>query len=95
MRRFWLGVLATLLAGAVGVLAFLALGLMPVSADAKPGAVETWLAGFARDAAIERAAPKRESLIDPSEELGVIRPAIRSEPTKTASQRRWHEPSDD
>src|SRR5262249_53393323 len=61
MRRFWLGVLATLVTGAVGVLAFLGLGLMPVSADAKPGAFESWLAGFARDAAIERAAPERES----------------------------------
>src|SRR5262249_26392119 len=59
MRRFWLGVLATLVTGAVGVLAFLGLGLMPVSADAKPGAFESWLAGFARDAAIERAAPER------------------------------------
>ena len=61
MRRFWLGVLATLVTGAVGVLAFLGLGLMPVSADAKPGAFESWLAGFARDAAIERAAPERQS----------------------------------
>ena len=61
MRGFWLGVLATLLAGAVVVLAFLGLGFMPVSADAKPGTFETWLAGFARDAAIERAAPDRES----------------------------------
>ena len=61
MRRFWLGVLATLVTGAVGVLAFLGLGLMPVSADAKPGAFESWLAGFARDAAIERAAPTRAS----------------------------------
>src|SRR5262249_26789221 len=61
MLRFWLGVLATLVTGAVGVLAFLGLGLMPVSADAKPGAFESWLAGFARDAAIERAAPERQS----------------------------------
>src|SRR5215471_11040704 len=61
MRRFWLGVLAALVTGAVGVLAFLGLGLMPVSADAKPGAFESWLAGFARDAAIERAAPERQS----------------------------------
>jgi mono/diheme cytochrome c family protein len=61
MRGFWLGVLITLMAGAVAVLAFLGLGLMPVSADAKPGAFETWLAGFARDAAIEREAPERES----------------------------------
>jgi thiosulfate dehydrogenase len=61
MRGFWLGVLATLLAGVVVVLAFLGLGFMPVSADAKPGTFETWLAGFARDAAIERAAPDRES----------------------------------
>src|SRR5262249_57735068 len=61
MRRFWLGVLATLVTGAVGVLAFLGLGLMPVSADAKPGAFESWLAGFARDAAIERAAPEPHS----------------------------------
>ncbi len=61
MRRFWLGVLVTLVTGAVGVLAFLGLGLMPVSADAKPGAFESWLAGFARDAAIERAAPERQS----------------------------------
>src|SRR4029077_17174413 len=66
MRGFWLGVLTTLLAGAVGMLAFLGLGLMPVSANAKPGAFETWLAGFARDAAIERAAPERKRLISPT-----------------------------
>src|SRR5262249_57113661 len=61
MRRFWLCVLATLVTGAVGVLAFLGLGLMPVSADAKPGAFESWLAGFARGAALERAAPQPQS----------------------------------
>jgi hypothetical protein len=33
---------------------------MPVSAK-WPGAFETWLCGFARDAAIEREAPERES----------------------------------
>jgi mono/diheme cytochrome c family protein len=68
MRGFWFGVLAALFAGAVGVLAFLGLGLMPVSADAKPGAFETWLAAFARDAAIERAAPERESPVAPTPE---------------------------
>jgi thiosulfate dehydrogenase len=61
MKGFWLGVLTTLLAGTIGLLVFLGLGFMPVSADAKPGTFETWLAGFARDAAIEHAAPDRES----------------------------------
>jgi mono/diheme cytochrome c family protein len=68
MRGFWLGVLTTVLAGAIGLLVFLGLGLMPVSADAKPGALETWLTGFARDAAIERAAPERESPVAPTPE---------------------------
>jgi mono/diheme cytochrome c family protein len=68
MRGFWLGVLTTLLAGAIGLLVFLGLGLMPVSADAKPGALETWLTGFARNAAIERAAPERESPVAPTPE---------------------------
>jgi thiosulfate dehydrogenase len=68
MKGFWLGVLTTLFAGAIGLLVFLGLGLMPVSADAKPGALETWLTGFARDAAIERAAPERESPVAPTPE---------------------------
>ena len=68
MRGFWLGVLTTLLGGAIGLLVFLGLGLMPVSADAKPGALETWLTDFARDAAIERAAPERENPVAPTAE---------------------------
>jgi len=68
MRGFWVGVVSTLIAGAVGALGFAGLGLVPVSADAKPGAIETWLAGFAREAAIERAAPDRESPVAPTPE---------------------------
>lgn len=68
MRGFWLGVLATVLVSAIGGLSFLGLGLMPVGADAQPGALETWLSGFAREAAIERAAPTRESPVAPTPE---------------------------
>jgi mono/diheme cytochrome c family protein len=68
MRGFWLGVVTTLLLGALGLLAFLGLGLMPVSADAKPGALEAWIADFARESAIERAAPDGESPVQPTAE---------------------------
>ena len=68
MKGFWLGVGTTLVALVVGAFAIMGLGLVPVSADARPGAIEEWLAGFARDAAIERAAPEGESPVAPTAE---------------------------
>jgi mono/diheme cytochrome c family protein len=68
MKGFWTGVVSTLVVGTAGAFAFAGLGLVPVSADAKPGAIETWLAGFARESAIERAAPDRESPVTPTPE---------------------------
>jgi len=68
MKGFWLGLVTAVIAGAIFAFAFAGLGLFPVSADAKPGALEKWLAGFAREAAIERAAPAQESPAAPTPE---------------------------
>jgi mono/diheme cytochrome c family protein len=68
MKGFWLGVGMTLAALGVGGFAIMGLGLVPVSADARPGAIEKWLAELALDAAIERAAPEGESPVAPTAE---------------------------
>jgi mono/diheme cytochrome c family protein len=68
MRGFWFGAVATVVAMSVFALGFAGLGFVPVSADAKPGAIEEWLADFAREAAIERAAPAGGSPVAPTPE---------------------------
>ncbi len=52
------GVALTLAAAAIGVYALVRSGLIPANADAKPGALETWMASTSLDATLRREAPK-------------------------------------
>ena len=68
MKKFFLGVLVTILVGAVGGLAIAFLGLMPVNANTPPPGWEKGLAMRAMDAAVERRAPKATNPFPPNEE---------------------------
>jgi thiosulfate dehydrogenase len=57
-RGFVLGVLATIVVGAVCGYAVLRAGLIPANADATPGQLESWAAGTSLDATLARDAPK-------------------------------------
>jgi thiosulfate dehydrogenase len=58
MRRFLLGVVATIFVAAACGYAILRTGLVPANADAKPSWFETWAAGLSLDATLDREAPK-------------------------------------
>lgn len=62
------GVAATLVAGLLGAYLFVALGLMPANADAKPPALEKWAARKSLHASIEREAPKTPNPVAISDE---------------------------
>src|SRR5215470_7191561 len=68
MRAFILGIIVTIfVAFAVG-LGIAELGLMPTNADATPPAFETKMAGNALDAAMERAAPRVNNPVPPTDD---------------------------
>ena len=52
------GVLLTVAAEAIGAYALIKSGLIPANADAKPGAMETWMARTSLHATLRRDAPK-------------------------------------
>jgi thiosulfate dehydrogenase len=58
MRRFILGVAATLIVIAVAGFAAVKFGLLPATADVPPPAIEKWAAHTSLDATISRDAPK-------------------------------------
>src|SRR5438105_2448496 len=57
MRKFLLGVLATLVLIVVGVIAVSHLGLYPIGADNPPGSIERAIAGRAMDVYAEKHKP--------------------------------------
>jgi thiosulfate dehydrogenase len=74
MRGFVLGVVATILAIAVGGYLYLTSGAIHANADAKPGGLEEWVADTALDAALKRNAPTTANpvpLTDGNLEAGV------------------------
>jgi thiosulfate dehydrogenase len=58
LRRFLLGVLATIVVAAVGGYIVLSNGLVPANADAEPGWLEIWAANTSLEATLDREAPK-------------------------------------
>ena len=68
MRKFILGIIATLLALGLGGLAVATMGLMPTNADATPLRLERRVAAGALDASMEHHAPRARSPIPPTDE---------------------------
>lgn len=58
LKGFVLGVLVVILVGLAAGYLVLRSGLIPANADAKPGALEKWLAGTSLHATLAREAPK-------------------------------------
>ena len=68
MRKFILGIIATLLVLGLGGLALATLGVMPTRADATPPRLERRVAAGALDASMERHASRAGSPIPPTDE---------------------------
>ena len=68
MRKFFWGVIITLLVIVVGGLAYALLGYMPTRANATPPKWETGLASHALDASMEHRAPRVSSPVPPTDE---------------------------
>ncbi len=68
MKKFFLGVLITILVAVVGGLCLALLGFMPVRANVAPPGWETAIAGHAMDASVERHAPKATNPFPPNED---------------------------
>jgi hypothetical protein len=68
VRKFILGIIATLLVLGLGGLAVATLGLMPTNGDATPPRLERRVAAGALDVSIERHAPRTSSPIPPTDE---------------------------
>lgn len=57
---FW-GVALTIVVALIGGLILVKSGLIPANADAKPGRLETWMAGTSLDATLRHEAPKDQN----------------------------------
>lgn len=68
MRKFILGIIVTLLVLGLGGLAAATFGLIPTTADATPPVLERRIAASARDASMERRAPRVSNPIPPTDE---------------------------
>ena len=68
MRKFILGIIATLVVLGLGGLSVATLGLMPTNADATPPRLERRVAAGALDASMERHASRAGSPIPPTDE---------------------------
>lgn len=68
MRKFLLGVVATVVFIIVVGLAFVFLGFMPTNADSDPPRIETHMAGMALDASMEHHAPRASSPVPATDE---------------------------
>ena len=68
MKKFFLGVLLTILVGVVGGLALALLGFLPVQANVPPPGWEKAIASHAMDASVERHAPKATNPFEPNED---------------------------
>jgi thiosulfate dehydrogenase len=58
LKGFVLGVVVTIVVAAGAVYGVLRSGLIPTNADASPGWLESWVAGFSLEATLAREAPK-------------------------------------
>ena len=68
MKKFFLGVLLTILIAAVGGLCIALLGFLPTRANVAPPSWEAGIAGHAMDASVERHAPKAVNPFPPNED---------------------------
>ena len=68
MKKFFLGVLVTILVGVVGGLALALLGFLPLQANVPPPGWEKGIASRAMDASCERQAPKATNPLSPSDD---------------------------
>lgn len=68
MKKFFLGVLATIVVGGAAGLGIALLGLLPVNANTPPPGWEKGIAMHAMDAAVARRAPKITNPFPPNEE---------------------------
>jgi mono/diheme cytochrome c family protein len=68
MKNFLVGVFVTLIALAIGVVAFLRLGLMEVQADIPPSAFETRVMNSAVHASVRRSAPDVPNPVEPTDD---------------------------
>ena len=59
LKGFFIGILATIVVGLICAYVVLVTGVIPANADAKPGWLETWVAGTSLDATLRREAPNR------------------------------------
>lgn len=71
LKGFALGVLCVLAAGLIGGYLVVSSGVIPANADAKPGAVEKWIARKSLKATIRRGAPT-EAVPVPETEANLI-----------------------
>jgi mono/diheme cytochrome c family protein len=68
MGKFIAGIIFTIVVlGGAGLL-YAYFGHMPVNADVAPGKLETYVAGHAMDASVERQAPKVNNPVQPTED---------------------------
>lgn len=58
MKKFFAGIIVTLIGLVVGAYAFVTFGCMPANADSKPPALEKWMARKSLHASIQREAPQ-------------------------------------
>jgi mono/diheme cytochrome c family protein len=68
MGRFIAGIVFAVVACSLAALIYARGGYMPVNADVAPGKLETYFAGHAMDAAVERQAPKVNNPVQPTED---------------------------
>ncbi len=68
MRKFIGGIIFAVVAFIIAMFIYARAGYMAVSADASPGAVETWVASKAFDASVDRHAPKVQNPIQASDD---------------------------
>ncbi|MGC2458874.1 MAG: c-type cytochrome [Gallionellaceae bacterium] len=61
LKQVIAGVALTLGVALIGAYALVQSGLIPANADAKPGRLETWMAGTSLDATLRRDAPKEQN----------------------------------
>jgi len=67
-KGFVFGVVATIVIALIGGYVVVREGLVPANADAKPGSLETWVAGTSLQASLDREAPKESNPVAMADE---------------------------
>lgn len=67
-KGFASGVAATIVIALIGGYVVVREGLVPANADAKPGSLETWVAGTSLQASLDREAPKESNPVAMTDE---------------------------